>query len=75
MTVNRTSQLVHDLKLWAGEFERQLTRKAVRSLRVQWPIEGRDGVLTLFGNENGVFVQEPGRKPVRVNEWLKEPVA
>lgn len=54
---------------WAAEFEDGM-RRGVRSLRVQFDIEGRDEPFTLFANKTGVFVVEPGEKPIPVEEWL-----
>lgn len=69
MSVARTPELKDMVREWAAQFEEDMQR-GVRSLRVQFDIEGRDEPFTVFANRTGVFVVEPGAKPVPVKDWL-----
>lgn len=69
MSVNRTPELLADLRKWATEFTHDIGL-GMRSIRAQWDIEGHEEPLTLYANRTGTFVVEPGEKPVPAIEWL-----
>lgn len=72
--IHRTPELLQELRDYTTDAENWMTRGG-RSVRWQWNVEGHTDPLTLYGNEKGVFIVEPGTKPVLAHEWLKEPVA
>lgn len=70
MTINRTPETLTQLADCAADFEYNM-RQGMRSCRAQWDIEGTNEPLTLYANRHGVFIVEPGAKPVPVEEWLR----
>lgn len=70
MTV-RTADALTLIRAWVENFE-DAWASGARGLRVQFPYEDRDGYLTMFRNQAGCFVLEPGAEAMPVADWLAE---